>query len=62
MPRPTFAKPNWSLIAALLFCAAFWTLAADGTYRATHDNGHGIRRAVQAKAVRAAHRLQRWMA
>ena len=62
MTRPTSLKPNWHAIAVLLFCAGVWTLAADGTYRATHDNGHGIRHAVQAKAVKVAHKLQRWMA
>ena len=62
MPHPFPVRPRWSVVATLAFCAAVWALAADGTYRATHDNGHGLRHAVQAKAVRAAHRLQRWMA
>lgn len=62
MPSPTSRGPNWRAIAALSFCAAVWTLAADGTYRVTHDNGHGLRHVVQAKAVKAAHTLRRWMA
>jgi hypothetical protein len=52
-------RPNWSAIAVLLVSLGAWGALADAGYRVAHHGRGDLGRALEAKATRIAHRIER---